>query len=149
MLDKGAVTRINNDQVRAKQMQMPHNQAAQMSLKEQTSEVRKGSNPVGRGSMPSPKGALQNLAPQRGLSLPEPASELANPPEFDPDQFNKDMEDNILGQVRTEQFLKSPRLKDALTSIQLKEFFNQHNPRRKPDPRDLMDRVISRMGFNR
>lgn len=144
MLNKGAVTRLNNDKVKAAQMSMPHNPAAQAALREQTSEIRGPRTPVGRPEQP----VIQNLAPQRGVSVPEGGPQLPPQPDFDPAIFKQDMEDNIIGTIRTQQFLNSPRVKDAQTSIQLKEFFNQHNPNRKPDPRDLLDRVVNRIGVN-
>jgi hypothetical protein len=147
-LDKGAVTRLENDKTRAAQMSMPHNKAAQAALRKQTREVNGPRNPVGSGPQSAQGSIVQNLAPQRQVPVPEGGPQLPPDPEFDPAIFKEDMEDNIVGQIRTQQFLSSPRVKDAQTSIQLKEFFNQHNPNRKPDPRDLMDRVVSRIGVS-
>lgn len=143
-LDKGAVTRMENTVKQGQRNQMvgPAKQAAQSSLKNQVKRpVRKGGPSVGQNYQ-------QVIQPQAPADIPTGGPVLPQQPEFDAGVFKQDMIDGIVGQVRTTNFLNSPAAKDAQTSVQLKELFNQFNPNKKPDPRSLVDRVVNRMGIN-
>jgi hypothetical protein len=141
-LDKGAVTRMDNTIAQAKRQTMPGpgSNAAQASLRHQVKgPKRQGGSPVGDYS--------QVVKPQP-VNIPTGGPQLPPNPEFDAGVFKQDMADSIVGQIRTNNFLNSAAAKDAMTSVQLKEMFNQFNPNKKPDPRSLVDRVVNRMGLN-
>lgn len=148
MLNKGAVTRINNDGVRARARgasNAPGGQAASRAL---ASDIKRA--PVKKAA--SPVGNQTNQYPEV-LSAPPVAIPTGGPSpmpqqEFDPELFQQNMVDNIVGTVRTHQFLNSAAAQDAKTSVELKEMFNQFNPNKKPDPRSMVDRVVNRMGIN-
>ena len=145
---KSATTRFNNSQVKAAQASMPLNPAAQASLRKQTS----GSNPSGPAvtvtqdpnaflppAMRPP--AQQANLPTGGAGLPPEAAQG-----FDPAVFQEQMLDQIVGSVRAQDFINSPRVKDAASSVRLKNFLNNTNTERKPDSRNLLQQVLGRIG---
>lgn len=145
---KSATTRFNNNQVNAAKGAMPFNQAAQQSLRKQTS----GSNPSGAPVAPTfdvkqlqgggaPQAPQQAVLPTGGAGLPPDAAEGFDPAVFQEQQLNE-----IVGSIRTQEFFNSPRVKDAASSVRLKNFFNNTNPERKPDPRNLLQQVLGRIG---
>lgn len=140
---KSAVTRMNNNLVNAARASMPLNAAAQASLRHQSSSANPSGPPVGNHSQGDP---LQGLQPMAPVELPTGGPQMAPDPEFDPEVFKQNVIDNVVGQVRTQQFLNSPQVKDAVTTTRLKNVFNSGNPRRSPDSRNLFEQVMSRMG---
>lgn len=124
-------------------LQGPGANAAQQSLRQQLPKPTQiKTAPVGRLELP------ERQPQSNPVELPTGGPVMPPPEEgFDPEVFKEDMVSNILGQIRTKQFANSPRVKDATTSVQIKEFFNQHNPNRKPDGRSLIEQVTSRMGM--
>jgi hypothetical protein len=140
--DKRAVTRFANNQIEAKQRGMTS--AAQQSLRRQTGEKPRQPREVPQQTaLPARRlpSFQQTAIPTEGPALPD-----AQLQDFDPEVFKADYEDNLVEQIRLEQFMNSEPVKDAQTSIMLKEAFNQNNENRKPDPRNLLDRVLSRLG---
>jgi hypothetical protein len=79
--------------------------------------------------------------PTGGTGLPPDAAEG-----FDPAVFQEQKLNEVVGTIRTQEFLNSPRVKDAASSVRLKNFFNNTNTERKPDSRNLLDQVLSRIG---
>lgn len=149
MLDKGAVTRMNNTITQGKKNQMkvgPGGNIAQQTLKKQLSPqpVANSQPPVGNNYKDVITPSPVNI-PTGG---PSPQAQMPNQPEFDPEVFKEDVVNNLLGTIKTHQFLNSAAAKDAKTSVELKEIFNQFNPNKKPDPRSMVDRVVNRMGIN-
>lgn len=145
---KSATTRFNNNQIEAQQRAMPFNQAAQQSLRKQSS----ASNPSGPpASVPRNSNELQGvgglLGPQQA---PLPTGGPVMAPEaaqgFDPAVFQEQALDELVGSIRTQEFINSPRVKDAATSVRLKNFFNNSNPDRRPDSRTLLEQVLNRIG---
>ena len=136
--NKSADTRMKNTKTNAKQMGMVGNPAAQASLRKKTSQVKVA--PVGKLQVPE----RQEAPP---VALPTAGPALEPQPEFNPEVFKEDMTNNIAAQIRTQQFVQSPRIQDATTSIQLKEFFNKSNPDKRNDTRTLLDQIISRTGL--
>lgn len=150
MLDKGAVTRMNNTITQGKKNQMkvgPGGEIAQQSLKKQLSPkpAPKSRPPVGNNY----DEVLRTQAPLVNIPTGGPSS---MPPDqsaqFNPEVFKEDVVNNLLGTIKTHQFLNSAAFQDAKTSVELKEMFNQFNPNKKPDPRSMVDRVVNRMGIN-
>lgn len=148
-LDPGAVTRMANVQKQAARQTMPFNQAAQASLRHQvkgTSAPRTGP-PV----VTQPQNAT--LAPQAPGSVTVPTGGPQAPQEmaagFDPAIFAEQALDQIVGEVRTQQFMESPRVKDAMESIRLKNLMNADNPRYVKDTRPLFQQLVSKMGMDR
>lgn len=137
--NKSAETRMENTKIDAKRMNLPGNLGAQQALRNQTSQVH--ASPVGRLELPKPQHHVPVELPTQGPAMPEPEQE------FNPEVFKEDMVNHMIGQIRTEKFIQSPRVKDAMTSIQIKEFLNQANPNRPKDTRSLLDQVIDRMGM--
>lgn len=143
LMNEGAQTRMDNTIRQAKRQTMPGPaaEAAQASLRHKVkTDPPKVSPPVGNVN----KGGsnVPTNIPTGGPSLPPQ-------PDFDVGVFKEEMVDNIATQIRSTNFLNSPAAKDAMTSVQLKEMFNQFNPNKKPDPRSIVDRVVNRMGLNR
>lgn len=136
--NKSADTRMKNVKKNAKQMGMVGNPAAQASLRKETSQVKVA--PVGKLQVSERQEAQPVELPTGGPVMPEQ-------PEFNPEIFKEDMTNNIAAQIRTQQFAQSPRIQDATTSIQLKEFFNKSNPDKRNDTRTLLDQIISRTGL--
>jgi hypothetical protein len=146
---KSATSRFNNNQVKAAQGAMPMNALAQQSLRKQSSK----SNPNGMPLAPTqnsndllggaaPMGPAQAQLPTGGPGLaPEAAAG------FDPAVFQESIIDNLVGKVRTQEFINSPRVKDAASSVRLKNFFNNTNPNRTPDSRNLLQQVLDRTGL--
>lgn len=144
-LDKGAVTRMDNTIKQGKRNQMngPGAQAAQQSLRHKVKgPERKAEAPVGVSN-------YGEVLQPKPVNIPTGGPQLPPQPEFDPAVFKEDVENTLLGTIKTNQFLNSAAAKDAQTSVQLKEIFNQFNPNKKPDPRSMVDRVVNRMGLNR
>ena len=147
---KSATTRFNNSQVKAAQASMPFNQAAQQSLRKQTG----GSNPSGPAVAPTynPNDLLGGGAPQAPQPVNLPTGGAGLPPAaaegFDPAVFQEQQANEILGSIRAQEFMNSPRVKDAASSVRLKNFLNNTNPDRRPDSRNLLQQVLSRIGGN-
>lgn len=141
--NKSAMTRFNNTKAQAAQMAMPHNQAAQAAIRKTYSKSTPGGPPAGN---PDPGQLLQGLEPQQPVALPTggPQMPLDQSAGFDPEVFKQDVLNEVVGQVRQQQFLESPQVKDAATSVRLKNWFNGGDPARVEDPRNLLQQVISR-----
>jgi hypothetical protein len=143
-LDKGAVTRMDNTKKQAKRMQMPGNQAAQQSLRNQVHAPPKSKvNAVGTVQ----KNYDDVLQPQAS-AMPTEQSGLPPQPEFDPAVFKEEMGNHLLGNIKTTQFLNTAAAKDATTGVILKEQFNQFNPNKTPDSRSMIKRILGRMGVD-
>lgn len=136
---KSATTRFNNSQINAARATMPFNKAAQQALRSQSSSAKPGGPPVGQ--------VLNTIAPPVAeVDLPTGGPQLPEPVEsFDPAVFQEEKINEVVGTIRTQQFLNSPRVKDAATSVRLKNYFNSTNQSRVPDPRNLLEQVISRL----
>lgn len=145
MLDKGAVTRMNNTITQGKKNRLvggPGGNAAQASLQKQLSP-----KPVAKNG--PPVGDFEEVLRPQPINIPTGGPpNLPAQPEFDPAVFKEDVVNNLLGTIKTNQFLNSAAAKDAKTSVELKEIFNQFNPNKKPDPRSMVDRVVNRMGID-
>lgn len=145
-LNKGAVTRMDNTIKQGKRNQMtgPGADAAKQSLKNQVhGPAKSAGSPVGNTYD-------QVMQPQPPMEFPTGGTnDMPRQPDFDPAVFKEDVGLSLLGNIKTHQFLNSPAAKDAQTSVQLKEIFNQFNTNKKPDPRSMADRVVNRMGLNR
>lgn len=145
---KSATTRFNNSQIQAAKGTMPHNPAAQASLRKQSS----GSNPSGVPVSPTfdPKVLQGGGAPQAPQPVNLPTGGAGLPPDaaegFDPAVFQEQKLNELVGSIRTQEFMNSPRVKDAASSVRLKNFMNNTNPMRKPDTRNLLQQVLSRIG---
>lgn len=147
---KSATTRFNNNQIKAAQGAMPFNGAAQASLRKQTSASNPSSAPVAPTQNPNellaPGGAMgppQVNLPTGGAGLPPEAGQ-----DFDPAVFQEQKINEIIGTIRAEEFINSPRVKDAASSVRLKNFLNNTNPNRRPDSRNLFQQVLGRIGGN-
>ena len=145
---KSATTRFNNNQVKAAQGTMPHNAAAQASLRKQSSGSNPRGNPVSPTQNPNdllapggPMGPQQANLPTGGAGLPPEAGEGFDPAVFQEQQINE-----LVGSIRAQEFINSPRVKDAASSVRLKNFLNNTNPDRKPDSRNLLQQVLGRIG---
>lgn len=145
---KSATTRFNNNQVKAARGTMPFNAAAQASLRKQSS----GSNPSGAPVAPTfnpndlqasggPQGPQPVNLPTGGAGLPPEAAQ-----DFDPAVFQEQQVNELLGNIRAQEFMNSPRVKDAASSVRLKNFLNNTNTERKPDSRNLLQQVMGRIG---
>lgn len=148
MFAKSAMTRFNNTKAQAARMAMPHNQAAQAAIRKQTSKSTPGGPPAVAGS-PDPGQLLPGFEPQQPVALPTggPQMPLDQSADFDPEVFKQDVLNEVVGQVRQQQFLESPQVKDAATSVRLKNWFNRGDPARVEDSRNLLQQVISRTGL--
>lgn len=158
LFTKSAMTRANNNEVQARQATMPHNQMAQRALRKQFSKKNKGGDPpVGqqRNNIleqvpsvqpvrnPVPTGGPQGASPPvRGSQSPDFSGEG-----FDPAVFAQQSLDAIVGDIRTEQFMESPRVKDAMTSLRFKNIMNSNNSSHIPDSRNLFQQVVDRIGM--
>jgi hypothetical protein len=141
--NKSAMTRFNNTKSQAARMAMPHNQAAQAALRKQTSKSKPGGPPAGS---PDPGQLLQGLEPPQPVALPTggPQMPLEQTADFDPEVFKDELLNEVVGSIRQQQFIESPQVKDAATSVRLKNWFNGGDPARVEDPRNLLQQVISR-----
>lgn len=144
--NKSATTRFNNSQITAARGQMVGNRMAQQALRNQYSKKNPGA-PVG-GNQSSqavlPQQPVGNVQlPTGGPQMSEQAAQ-----DFDPSVFADELINNLVGEIRTEQFLESPRVKDAMTSIRLKNIMNSDNPRYRKDPRPLFQQVVSKIGMD-
>lgn len=147
--NKSAATRFNNGQINAARATMPHNAAAQASLRNQYSKKNStGEPPVGTRPNPNP---LQGLEPQTPVQVPTggPSSMGVQDTEFDPAVFMEEAVSTMVGQIRQEQLMESPRVKDAMTAIRFKNIMNSENPNYNPDPRSLFEQVVSRIGLGK
>lgn len=138
-----AVTRMNNNLVNAARLSMPFNAAAQASLRNQTSSSHPSGPPVG------PTGNVSAIQPQPVGQVALPTGGPVGPPQpdFDPEVFKENLLDTVVGEVRTQNFMNSARVKDAATSVRLKNVFNATNDQKMPDDRNLLEQVINRMGY--
>lgn len=136
---KSAQTRFNNNQINAARAAMPFNPAAQSSLRNMSSTGKAGGPPVGRSSesvLPAPAPTINGPSVPQAPLIPEPQ----------PVEAHRNLADDLVKQVRQEQFINSPQVKDAMTSIRLRNLFNASNPNAMPDNRDLMTRIKARIG---
>lgn len=140
--NKSAETRFQNNQIDASRRSMGPNLAAQMSLRKQTSESKSGGKPLTQQSQTQPL-----IQPQSPVTLPTGGPRL--PPEqtegFSPEVFKENILNEIIGTVRTQEFIESPQVKDALTSVTVKNFFNATNPDAIPDNRSIFQKIVSRL----
>lgn len=147
---KSATTRFNNNQVSAAQGSMPLNALAQQSLRKQTSQSKPNGAPLSLTQNPNELlGGLGPMSPQPS-QLPTGGPGLAPDAAqgFDPAVFQESLLDNLVGTIRTQEFINSPRVKDAAQSVRLKNFFNNTNPNKTPDSRNLLQQVLDRTGMN-
>lgn len=147
LFNKSATTRMNNNQVSAARATMPFNQAAQQSLRNQYSKKNLGQPSVGSSNQqvqlpnqPNPQVSMPTGGPQAPMQAAE---------NFDPGVFAEEALDTLVGDIRTKQFLESPRVKDAMEAIRFKNMMNRDNSRYIPDSRPIFEQVIDRIGFNR
>lgn len=142
---KSAQTRFNNGQINAQRAAMPMNQAAQQSLR----NMKSGGKPSGPAISAPPDtnlltpGSVQSQQPPVG-SMPQPQLPSVTPE--DATSIKNTILDDLVANVRRQQFINSPQVKDAMTSIRLKNIFNATNPDAMPDDRDLMGRIKARIG---
>lgn len=148
---KSATTRFNNGQINAQRLAMPHNAAAQASLRKQTSK----STPNGAPVTPAPPNANELLAPGGPMGPEQVQMPTGGPgmaPEagqdFDPAVFQEELANTVVGTIRTQKFINSPRVKDAAASVRLKNFFNNTNPNAISDKRTLFEQVLDRIRGN-
>lgn len=142
---KSAQTRFNNNQINGARATMPFNAAAQASLRDTSSTGKAGGPPVGSSADPAQllmpqvqNQPVQGQAPQVPLApQTQPVGQVTE---------TQNLADNLVKQVRQEQFINSPQVKDAMTSIRLRSLFNASNPNAMPDNRDLMTRIKARIG---
>lgn len=137
---RSAMTRFNNNQIRAQQASMVGNPAAQASLRKQTSKSTPAGQPVGNAVLPQPQAPIS--VPTGGPQLP-----VEQTAEFDPAVFQESLLDQVVNEVRTQGFVNSPRVKDAVTTVTLKNFFNATNPQAMPDTRSLFKKILSRLNM--
>lgn len=142
---KSAVTRMNNNLVNAAKLSMPFNAAAQASLRHQTSGAKPSGPPVGPSQPPAQSSGLEPQVTEQ-VALPTGGPVGPPQPDFDPEIFKENLLDQIVGEVRTQHFLNSARVKDAATTEVLRERFNLHNPDKMPEGRNLIQRVLNRIG---
>jgi hypothetical protein len=144
MLNPGgtpATTRFNNNQIRAAQLSMPHNAMAQASLR----RMGNSGNPVGQPVSSNP---IQNVMQSAGpVEIPTggPQMPVEQTVGFDPGVFKDNVLEDLVNQVRTQKFINSPAVKDAMSSVTLRNFFNATNPNAVPDNRSLMRQVLARL----
>lgn len=147
MFGRSATTRMNNNQIEAQKRSMPHNQAAQASLRKQSSK-QKAKQP---GAVGKPNISGETRLPQQQPTNVPTGGPSGIPPmeqEFDPSVFVEQRINDIVGQIKMEEFANSPQTKDAMTVIKLKNFFNQRNPNYRADTRSLFDQIGTRTGAN-
>lgn len=147
---KSAQTRFNNNQINAARASMPFNPTAQSSLRNMKSTGNAAGPPVGPkqdfSQLISPP-QVQNQPVVNGPSGGQaPLAPVQQPNQIDPSTERQKLADDLVRQVRQEQFINSPQVKDAMTSIRLRNIFNASNPNAMPDNRDLMTRVKARIG---
>lgn len=148
---KSAMTRANNSKINAARATMVGNPAAQASLINQRSGGTPGGPPVG-SSNPAPPApptapAMPSVPPVG--TVPGSTVDAAPTPTFDPEAFKRDTLSRLLGEIRTEHFLKSAPVKDAMETIRLKNAFNHANPNRVQDSRTLLEQVVTRAKLDR
>lgn len=138
---RSATTRFNNNQIEAQQRSMPHNKAAQASLRRQVS----GSKAPKKQAV-GKKQPQQNNPPVGNVNIPTGGPQMPAPEQFDPRVFVEQEINDIVGQMKFDEFANSPQTKDAMTAIKLKNFFNRNNPEYRPDIRPLIDQIGTRTG---
>jgi hypothetical protein len=134
--NQGAMTRFNNGELNAQRAAMPLNLAAQMTLRNQTS----ASHPSGPPVVNNP--VQQLTAPQAPVASPPVMPQSPVP---SPEAVQNNVLNQIVGSIRTQQFMNSPRVKDSQQAVRLKAFFNEGNIDAKPDTRSFFDKVVSRV----
>lgn len=143
---KSAQTRFNNDQINAARATMPFNPSAQSALRDTKSTAKKR-GPAVAGPMPDLTqmfGAA--TAPTQAPQEPQVPLVPEAPQQIDPVTQTQNLANDTVAQIRQQQFINSPQVKDAMTSIRLRSLFNATNPNAMPDNRDLMTRVKARIG---
>lgn len=137
---KSAQTRFNNNQINGQRATMPFNLAAQQSLRNMKSGGTPGGPPVGPEFQVQPAGNMQVQNQPVGNQI-GPA-----PVEADPTTIQENFISQLISNIKREQFINSPQVKDAMTSIRLRNIFNATNPDAAPDNRDLLTRIKGRIG---
>lgn len=115
---KAAQTRFQNDQTRAAQLSMGQNLAARNSL-------RPTGRPVNKPNRTLPAGVVsqQSIADSAVMSNQVPVSGPQAPaPSFD------QTTDRLLKQIRLEKFVSSPEVMDAVSKVNLQNYFNAKAP---------------------
>lgn len=141
--NKSAQTRFNNSQINAERATMPFNTAAQASLRNMKSSAKPGGNSVAPSLSPGPVLPQVKQSPVGPMPVPTQAEQI------DPNTIKDNILNDVVAKIRQQQFIDSPQVKDAMTSIRLRNIFNATNPNAMPDNRDLMGRIKSRLGdFN-
>lgn len=137
---KSAQTRFNNNQINGQRATMPFNQAAQQSLRNMKSGGNPGGPPVGPQVQVQPAGNMQVQNQPVGNPVGNPQ------PYEDPATIQENIVSELISNIKREQFINSPQVKDAMTSIRLRNIFNATNPDAAPDNRDLLTRIKGRIG---
>lgn len=145
---KSAMTRANNSKINARRATMVGNSAAQASLINQRSGGTPGGPPVGQTNQPAPTAPMMPNLPPVG-NVPAVGPTAAPTPTFDPEAFKRDTLSRVLGEIRTQHFLNSAPVKDAMETIRLKNAFNHANPNRVQDSRTLLEQVVNRARLDR
>ena len=140
--NQSAATRFANTRVDAKRHTMLMNPAAQQSLRKQvgSSNISTHRPPVGLHLQPEVDSS-QVEVPTGGPQAPAYMAEG-----FDPKVFAEEALDTLVGQIRMEKFMESPRVKDAMESIRLTNIMNADNPNYVRDPRSLFEQVVTKIG---
>ena len=143
---KSAQTRANNSTRNAARSTMVGNQAAQQSIRNQTSKTS-ATQPGAVGPTVQQSAVQQPAAPVQiptgGPQMPVEAAEG-----FDPGVFVDQAIGDFVGQIKLKNFIESPRVKDAMESIRLKNLMNSDNPKYQQDPRTLFQQVVSKIGMS-
>lgn len=145
VFQKSAATRMNNNVVNGARATMPLNQMAQQSLR--MAHNKKNPNPpVG----PTANNPLQGLEPSSPVQVPTGGPRLSEElgQDFDPSVFYENQLKQIIDDVKTEQFIQSPRVKDAMESVRFKNLMNQGKPNYQPDSRSLFRQVAAKIGMS-
>lgn len=133
---KSAQTRFNNNQINGQRATMPFNMAAQQALRNMKSGAKAGGPPVA-----PVVDQTQNIPNQQ---VQQPVGQVPLQ-QTDPAITQENIVNELISNIRREQFINSPQVKDAMTSIRLRNIFNATNPDAAPDTRDLMSRIQARI----
>lgn len=134
---KSAQTRFNNNQINGQRATMPFNMAAQQALRNMKSGAKPGGPPV--APVADPNGNVPSQVQQ------QPVGQMQTPMQQDPAMIQENIVNELISNIRREQFINSPQVKDAMTSIRLRNIFNATNPDATPDNRDLVSRIQARI----
>jgi hypothetical protein len=100
-------------------------------------------NPVGQQPQSAP--AVNPIISPAPLPTGGPQLPVEQTQNFDPSVFKDNILDEVLQTAKQQKFLNSPAVKDAVSSITLRNFFNFTNPNAIPDQRSMFRQVISRL----